>query len=70
MRLTKNRKLVFNVFKDNNTLLCAEDINRLLTNDLSTIYRALNTLHYLKYGDHHFYDLSRLFKTDSFKLFV
>lgn len=44
MRLTKNRKLVFNVFKDNNTLLCAEDINRLLANekiDLSTIYRAL-----------------------------
>ncbi len=44
MRLTKTRKLVFNIFKENKNLLCAEDINQLLINekiDLSTIYRAL-----------------------------
>ncbi len=45
MRLTKTRKLVLNVFQNNNALLCAEDINDLLKDEkinLSTIYRTLD----------------------------
>lgn len=44
MRLTPARKLVLNLFKTKSSLLCAEDIERLLKNEsifLSTIYRAL-----------------------------
>lgn len=44
MRLTPARKLVLNLFKGNSSLLCAEDIEKLLKNEsiyLSTIYRAL-----------------------------
>lgn len=45
MRLTKSRKLVLDTFKKNSALLCAENINELLTGekiDLSTIYRTLD----------------------------
>lgn len=44
MRLTKSRKLVYDLFKKNTNLICAEDISELLKAekiDLSTIYRTL-----------------------------
>ena len=44
MRLTHLRQLVLNAFSEDHSLLCAEDINRILSAeaiDLSTIYRAL-----------------------------
>ena len=44
MRLTHSRKLVLDIFQNDNALLCAEDINKKLSGeaiDLSTIYRTL-----------------------------
>ncbi|HZJ89713.1 MAG TPA: transcriptional repressor [Bacilli bacterium] len=44
IRMTKHRKLVLNLFKESDDMLCAEDIALLLKEqniDLSTIYRAL-----------------------------
>lgn len=45
MRLTRTRTLVLNSFNEESSLLCAEDIQKLLKDEdifLSTIYRALD----------------------------
>lgn len=45
MRMTKNRKIVFDILKDAKKPLSAEDISHALSNnkiDLSTIYRSID----------------------------